>query len=97
MSVPRPIVRCDNEAARTQLRKDLYAMGFCAGCFSTADIATAAFGKHPYVSIQAGCQDGISDLKEGDARYALVNSPAHLLSYIKRHKLAPGQGDPNDD
>lgn len=89
MSVPCPIVRCENEAVRTQLRKDLYAMGFCRDCLGIRGLLDEMKGNGEWVAIGGSHQQGWPEFpSEG---YAMVNSPAHMLSYIRRHGLAPQQ------
>ncbi len=90
MSVPCPIVRCENVAVRNKLRADLFAMGFCKRCGTTFPRLIEMFGDDQYVTlIGNGCQTSEDSLPGDMSHLTLVNSPAHMLSYIKRHNLAP--------
>ncbi len=92
MSVPRPIVRCESKAERNVLRTELYRMGFCAGCGTLNHILAIFDNDRPYVAILANgkCQWS-AETPDEVPNQTLVNSPSHMLSYIKRHGLAPKQ------
>lgn len=96
MSVPRPIVRCVNESDRRALRAELWHMGFCGGCFSSPERVVTGFSVGDYVTTNGNaCQDAMNEMPPSDGRYTLVNSPAHMLAYIRRHNLAPKAHTPD--
>lgn len=88
MSARNPIVRCENEAARNALRMTLYQMGFCLKCLPPDRILTE-WGNKPYVFAGGICQGGFDGPSEN---HEMMNSPAHMLAYIKHHNLAPIHG-----
>lgn len=102
MSVPYPIVKVPNLAARCELVRQLVALGCNAPPFAPDHDAT---GDRPYVcllklgshhsSISYAEQIEVDQNPLGKSpRYwghsmTLVNSPTHFLSYVRRHILKP--------
>lgn len=90
-----PIVKLADPVARERLIKDLMDMGF--GRRGTRDMATAKENglpdpdDWPHIAITASSISfhiiGLDTWE--DHRYTLVNSPRHMLAYIRSMRIKP--------
>ncbi len=98
MSVPYPIVKLTDPAARTRLIKDLMDMGIeRSGVKSFDQLAPSQYPSLDYTHISI-MKTGRGHPYEiigrvpshiGLLNLTLVNSPAHMLAYIRRMGIKP--------
>ncbi len=88
--IPLPVVRIHSSKERLSFRKELYDIGFCKSCCSFESLnnqwSPLLF---EFVSIQNICQTEFQFLEDCYGKHILLNSPRHMLEYIRKYNLYP--------
>ncbi len=90
--IPHPIVRCTDPAARRKLAQDLMDLGFDrgynAGMMSDSRPYICLIPSRSISLAEEGEMRDLSNKSYWGAPMTLVNSPAQMIAYAKRAKLA---------